>query len=87
MKALVLTAFGGPENFELKEIPKPNVRHGTLLIKLAATSVNSIDIKIREGALAIAPSLPAVLGSDIAGTVVEVGEGVLGFSAGDEVYG
>jgi len=57
------------------------------LIKLAATSVNSIDIKIREGALTIAPSLPAVLGSDIAGTIVEVGEGVVGFSAGDEVYG
>lgn len=60
-----------PENFVLKEIPTPSVQHGTLLIKLAATSVNSIDIKIREGALAIAPPLPAVLGSDIAETVVE----------------
>lgn len=87
MKALVVTAFGGPENFMLKEIPTPAVQRGTLLIELPATSVNSIDIKIREGALAIAPPLPAVLGSDIAGTVVEVGEGVLGLSAGDEVYG
>lgn len=46
------------------------VQHGTLLIKLAATSVNSIDTKRREGALAIAPPLPAVLGSDIAGAEV-----------------
>ena len=57
------------------------------MIRLAATSVNSIDIKIREGALSVAPQLPAVLGSDIAGTVEEVGQGVSGFSVGDEVYG
>jgi NADPH:quinone reductase-like Zn-dependent oxidoreductase len=69
IRASLLTAFGGPENFVLKEVPKPTVQPGTLLIKLAATSVNSIDIKIREGALAIAPPLPAVLGPDIAGTV------------------
>ena len=87
MKALVLTAFGGPENFELRDIPKPEVRQGTLLIKLAATSINSLDVKIREGGLNIAPELPAVLGSDIAGTVEEVGAGVTGFSVGDEVYG
>jgi len=86
MKALVLTAFGGPENFVLRDIPKP-VQPGTLLIKLAATSINSLDIKIREGGLAVCPDLPAVLGSDIAGTVEEVGEGVAGFSVGDEVYG
>ncbi len=87
MKALVLTAFGGPENFEMKEIPKPEVREGTLLIKLAATSINSLDVKIRQGGLGIAPDLPAVLGSDIAGTVEEVGAGVVGFGVGDEVYG
>ena len=87
MRALVLKAFGGPENFAVQEIPKPAVRSGTLLIRLAATSVNSIDIRIREGALTIAPPLPAVLGSDIAGTVEEVGDGVSEFSVGEEVYG
>ena len=87
MKALVLTAFGGPENFEMKNIPMPEVRQGTLLIKLAATSINSLDVKIREGGLAIVPDLPAVLGSDVAGTVEEVGAGVVGFCVGDEVYG
>jgi NADPH:quinone reductase len=74
-----LTGFGGPENFVLRDIPKPTAHEGTLLIRLAATSVNSIDIKIREGALSVAPQLASVLGSDIAGTVEEVGQGVSGF--------
>jgi NADPH2:quinone reductase len=87
MKAQVLAAFGDASHFQLTEVPKPAVRDGTLLIRLAATSVNSLDIKIREGGLAIAPVLPAILGSDIAGTVEEVGAGVIGFAPGDEVYG
>jgi NADPH:quinone reductase-like Zn-dependent oxidoreductase len=64
-----------------------NSRNGGEMIRLAATSVNSIDIKIREGALSVAPPLPALLGSDIAGTFEQVGEDVSGFSVGDEVYG
>ena len=87
MKAQLLTAFGGPENFRLTEVPKPVVEDGTLLIHLRATSVNSLDIKIREGGLSVAPALPGILGSDLAGTVEEVGRGVIGFAQGDEVYG
>jgi NADPH2:quinone reductase len=87
MKAQLLIAFGGPENFQLTEVSKPIVQDGTLLIRLAATSVNSLDIKIREGGLSIAPALPTILGSDIAGTVEEIGDGVIGFAPGDEVYG
>jgi NADPH:quinone reductase len=87
MKAQLLTAFGGADRLQLTEVPKPAVLEGTLLIRLAATSVNSLDIKIREGGLSIAPVLPAILGSDIAGTVEEAGAGVIGFAQGDEVYG
>jgi NADPH:quinone reductase len=87
MKAQLLTAFGGPENFRLSEVPTPAVQDGTLLIRLAATSVNSLDIKIREGGISVAPELPGILGSDIAGIVEEVGTGVIGFAPGDEVYG
>lgn len=82
IKALVLTGFGGLKNFVLPDIPKPTAREGALLIRLAATSVNSIDIKIREGALSVAPPLPAILGSDIAETAEEVGQVVSGFSGG-----
>jgi NADPH2:quinone reductase len=79
-------AYGGPEHFVLTDIPKPAIQAGKLLIRLAATSVNQIDIKIREG-LPIGPDLPAVLGADVAGWVEAVGDGVIGFAPGDAVYG
>jgi NADPH2:quinone reductase len=86
MRAQILKAFGGPENFEIADIPKPEIRPGTVLVRLMATSVNPIDIKIRTG-LPIGPDLPAVLGADVAGIVEQVGAGVLDFRPGDEVYG
>jgi NADPH2:quinone reductase len=86
MRAQVLTAFGGAENFQLQEIAKPEIRSGMVMVRLIATSVNQIDTKIRGG-LPIGPDLPAVLGGDVAGVVEEVGAGVLSFAPGDEVYG
>jgi len=86
MRAQVLTKFGGPENFLLTDIPKPAIEAGKLLVRVAATSVNQVDIKIRGG-LPIGPDLPAVLGADVAGVVEAVGAGVLDFAPGDEVYG
>jgi NADPH2:quinone reductase len=86
MRAQILKAHGGPENFVLSDIPIPAIEPGKLLIRVAATSVNQIDIKIRGG-LPIGPALPAVLGADVAGVVEAVGEGVLGFAPGDAVYG
>jgi NADPH:quinone reductase len=86
MRAQLLKAYGGPENFVLTDIPKPAIEPSKLLIRVAATSVNQIDIKIRGG-LPIGPDLPAVLGADVAGMVEAVGDGVIGFAPGDEVYG
>lgn len=86
MKALVLTEFGGPENFQLQAIPRPEVKPGYVLVRQAATSINAIDIKIRGG-LPIGPAMPAVLGADVAGRVEAVGAGVLDFAPGDAVYG
>jgi len=86
MRAQILKAYGGPENFGLADIPTPALEPGKLLIRVAATSVNQIDIKIREG-LPIGPALPAILGADVAGVVETVGQGVIGFTPGDEVYG
>ena len=64
MKAIVINAFGGPEVFEEREIPKPELRPGYALVRVAASSVNPVDYKIRSGALGvIAPEFPdAVLG-------------------------
>lgn len=86
MRAQILTAYGEPDNFRLVDLPKPELRPGTLLIRIIATSVNQIDAKIRTG-LPIGPDLPAVLGCDAAGIVEAVGAGVIGFMPGDEVYG
>lgn len=86
MHAQILTAFGGPENFSLQDIPKPQIAPGKVLVKVLAASVNQIDTKIREG-LPVGPSLPSVLGSDMAGIVEAVASDVAGFRPGDQVYG
>ncbi|MCW2240136.1 zinc-dependent alcohol dehydrogenase family protein [Azospirillum canadense] len=86
MRALLLKAHGGPENFELAEVPRPELRPGTVLVRLVATSLNRIDGRIREG-LPIGAPLPAILGADVAGTVEAVGTGVTGFAPGDDVFG
>lgn len=87
MKALVLTDFGDADNFELREVPDPQPGPGQVVVRVAATSVNPVDYKIRHGGSAVAPELPAILGMDVAGTVEAVGDGVATFRPGDEVYG
>ena len=85
--ALRLRAFGGPENFELTDVPKQAIRPGMALIRVDATSVNQIDVRIRSGQVPIGPDFPTILGADVGGTIEEVGAGVLDFAPGDEVYG
>lgn len=87
MRVQVITQFGGPEVFQEMEMDRPQVIPGHLLIRVAASSVNPIDTKIRSGFVpALSPAFPAVLHGDVAGVVEEVGEGVSEFQAGDEVY-
>jgi len=87
MKAMTIKGFGGPEVFEMSSLPVPECGKGQVLIKVAASTVNPIDYKIRSGLLkAIAPE-SGVLGFDVAGTVEATGEGVSGLQPGDEVYG
>ncbi|MBO9436327.1 zinc-dependent alcohol dehydrogenase family protein [Ruegeria sp. R13_0] len=89
MKAMVLNSYGPDALFELAEIPDPVATPGHVVVKVAATSVNTVDTMIRSmGAdLPLSPQLPAVLGMDFAGTVVAIGDGVTGLAIGDEVYG
>src|SRR4051794_9926899 len=86
MKAAVLHAFDGP--LEVEQIDRPSTGAGEVLVRVAASGVNPLDVKIRMGQGAHAkPVVPAVLGLDLAGWVEEVGEGVTGFVSGDEVGG
>ncbi|WP_373324756.1 zinc-dependent alcohol dehydrogenase family protein [Reticulibacter mediterranei] len=88
MQAMVINEFGGPNIFQAVQVPRPEVRAGHVLIRVAASSVNPHDYNVRKGAAppAIAPAFPAILHGDVAGTIEEVGEGVTAFHRGDEVY-
>jgi len=89
MKAMIVKAFGNSDVFEEVEIRTPAIQSGHVLVKIAATSVNTVDTMIRQMGqdLPLSPALPALLGMDFAGTVEEVGDGVSNFNVGDEVYG
>ena len=87
MKAQIIRAFGGPEVFELVTLPDPQPGRGEVLVRVQAASVNPVDYKVRRTGPAFAPELPGVLGCDMAGEVVAVGDGVNGFAPGDRVYG
>lgn len=89
MKAMVLNSYGADAEFEAAEISDPNAKPGHVVVKVAATSVNTVDTMIRNMGeeLPLSPALPSVLGMDFAGTIIAIGEGVEGYSIGDEVYG
>ena len=79
MTALVLENFGD-DKFARKELPVPQPQAGQVLVRVHASGVNPIDYKIRLGEAPYAmPQLPAVQGTDMAGEVVAVGEGVTQF--------
>jgi NADPH:quinone reductase-like Zn-dependent oxidoreductase len=86
MKAYGFTAFGGPENQAILDVPVPVPGADELLVRVRAAGVNPGDWKLREGGYGDV-TLPAVLGREVAGTVLAVGPGVEGFAVGDEVFG
>ncbi len=86
MHAAVLENHG--EAFRLATVARPVPQAGQVLVKIMASAVNPLDLKIRNGDAAHARHpLPAILGIDMAGIVESVGPGVTKFRAGDEVYG
>ncbi len=89
MKAMIINAYGEDAVFEATEVETPEVKAGHVLVKIAASSVNTVDTMIRRMGkeLPLSPDTPAILGMDLAGTIEAVGDGVDGYSVGDEVYG
>ena len=93
MRAAVYDRYGPPEVLRVEDVPIPSPNAGQVLVRVAATSVNLSDWETLTGSPAYArigglrgPARPT-LGSDIAGRVEAVGEGVTRFRPGDEVYG
>jgi len=86
MKAVVLNSFGGPEAFELQELPKPVPQAGQVLVRVHATSINPLDYQVRRGDYPDLVPLPAITGHDVSGVVEAIGPGVTAFAPGDEVW-
>lgn len=87
MKAVVMTAPGGPEVLQLRDVAEPKLERDTdVLVRVKAIGVNPVDTKMRAKPSAYPAPLPPVLGCDGAGIVEAVGRGVTGFKPGDEVY-
>ena len=89
MKAAVLVGFGGVDQLEVREVPEPQTGPGQVKVRVVATSINPIDWKLREGMKrpGLSLELPAILGRDASGEVVEVGSGVTRFRPGARVTG
>src|SRR5713101_2861956 len=86
MQAAVLDTYNAA--FRIAPIAQPHPQPGQVLVRIEASAVNPLDLKIRAGQAAHARQpLPAILGIDLAGIVEAVGDGVTTFRHGDEVYG
>lgn len=91
MKAIILQQTGGVENLIIKNIDKPTIKANEVLIETKALGINPVDYKVRgnEDVLTMiyGEQRPAILGWDVAGIVVEVGENVSSLKVGDKVFG
>ena len=91
MKAIVLEKSGGVENLITKDIEKPVAKENEVLVEVKAISVNPVDYKVRayEGVLTMicGEERPVIIGWDIAGVVVALGDNVTTFEVGDAVFG
>jgi len=87
MKAVQFSRYGGPEVLEIVDLPDPHPGPGQVRIVVHAAGINATDSKLRAGTLTFGAKLPQTTGSDIAGVVDEVGEGVTDVAVGDRVFG
>jgi NADPH:quinone reductase len=86
MKAIRVHEFGGPDVLKMEEVPTPKPGAGEVLVRVHAAGVNPYDTYMRAGTYAVKPPLPYTPGSDAAGVVESVGEGVTKVKPGDRVY-
>jgi len=86
MKAIRVHKFGGPEVLQLEEVATPMPAAGQVLVRIHAAGVNPADTYARTGNYAILPQLPYTPGTDGAGVVESVGDGVSKVRPGDRVY-
>ena len=86
MKAVLCKAFGPPESLVVEETPSPIAGPGEVVVSVKAAGVNFPDVLIIQNKYQVKPPLPFSPGSEVAGVVKSVGEGVARVKAGDEVF-
>lgn len=88
MKAVVLHEYGPPSKLRYEEVEDPVAGAGEVLVRVAASSINPVDWKMRSGeAKALFPvEFPGILGRDLSGVVHAIGADVTTFSPGDKVF-
>lgn len=88
MKAAIINQYGTAEVLQFAEVDKPKIKPNQMLVRVYASSINPIDWKIRKGMLKFltGSQFPIILGFDVSGQVVEVGDRVTQFKPGDAVY-
>lgn len=89
MRAVRFYEYGAPDVLRYEDVLDPVAGASEVLVRMAATSINPIDLKTRSGAIKdrMPVDLPFILGVDLAGTVISVGSGVRIFRTGDRVMG
>src|SRR4051812_33782493 len=85
MKAVLCKQFGPPESLVVEELPSPVAGTGEVVVSVKAASVNFPDVLIIQNKYQFKPPLPFSPGSEMAGLIKEVGEGVKGYKPGDRV--
>ena len=89
-RAVIHEAFGGPDVLELREVPEPHAGPGEVRVRVTAAGLNPMDWGIAsrpEAAARFGITVPSGFGSDLAGVIDEVGDGITGFAVGDRVFG
>jgi NADPH:quinone reductase-like Zn-dependent oxidoreductase len=89
MRAIVVTGYGDVDKLELREVPEPSAGPGEVKVRVAASSVNPIEWKLRSGIYRQTRPLefPAILGRDASSEVVAVETGVRSIRVGEKVLG
>lgn len=85
MKAVIVRAWGGPENLAVAELPDPTPGPGEVLVRVRYCALNHLDLWVRNGIPAFKIPLPHVLGSDVSGEIAALGPGVTSVKAGQRV--
>jgi NADPH:quinone reductase-like Zn-dependent oxidoreductase len=89
-RAVRLDSFGGPEVLDVRDVPAPQAGRGQVRVRVTAAGLNPMDWKMTadaDTAVRFGLSLPAGFGTDYAGVVDQIGDGVTGFATGDRAFG